>query len=771
MTRFLFLLVSALALPGALLFSTACDSSTTTPDGGGEPCSLDEHCNDGQECTVDTCGVDGYCRRTPVDAVCGAGMRCDVAVGCVSTADGGVPDDGGRTDGSMNPDGSMPDDGAVRDGAVNDGGGDGGGGGCTDGEHRCSGAALEVCSGGTFGFEELCAIDCAAGACVTSVSCTPSEYRCNGLSVEACNTAGTAWLYVSTCAAACSAGLCTGACSPGETRCNGSGVERCAASGTAWSAVETCTTRCAYGTCALAGLDVAANMDLDGEVLVDGDVLVRSGATLRSPSGDLTLRARQITVESGGSIAVSATGMGPDGAGQDGNFCARGFNGGSGGGYGSPGTIGPTGSGGSPCTSGGPSFGSTNDSAVAAGGPGGGVNGSPSPRSPGGGRLRLIATDRVEIAGQITADGAPGIYSAGTSGLSTGGGAGGGVLIAADVVVVSGAVSAQGAPTSGMWGGVGGQGRIKIVSGSMRSVTGSLTGAVQTQGLLPPLDPGSSTHPDPNLFYNDDFASVAVAWERAFPGRLGYYWRADTARYAVPTPASSTFTSGEAISIDRASLAAGNNYFHVASVDPMSMVGTVETSLRIRVNATPPMISSSSHPSETTWSMNRDAFFSWNVPNGPENYTGFYYVLDHYGDTVPTAAATRLPVTQTTLLRSALADGVWVLHVVSVDTHGYFTRSAGHRQVRIGPDPGAGGLVGQVVNVSTSAPIAGATVRINRGIVADQATNATGNYNFMGVPVGTWDVEVSASGFTSMTRSVTIMDGASIPLNVSLTPS
>jgi hypothetical protein len=209
----------------------------------------------------------------------------------------------------------------------------------------------------------------------------------------------------------------------------------------------------------------------------------------------------------------------------------------------------------------------------------------------------------------------------------------------------------------------------------------------------------------------------------------------------------------------------------VAPIDPMSAVGTVETSFRVRVNTTPPTVMSSSHPSETAWSTNRDAFFQWTVPNGAGNYTGFYYVLDHYGTTVPTAADTRLPVTQTNLLRSGLADGIWVLHVVSIDTHGYLTRAAGHRPVRIGTDPGAGGLVGQVVSAATSSAISGARVRVNRGIIPDQTTNATGNYNFMSVPAGTWEVEVSAEGYVTMTRSVTITDGGSIPLNVSLAPA
>ena len=134
--------------------------------------------------------------------------------------------------------------------------------------------------------------------------------------------------------------------------------------------------------------------------------------------------------------------------------CSGGFNGGSGGGHGTAGTIGPTSSSGRVCTSGGPAFGSATDSAVAAGGPGGGVSGSSTPGSPGGGMLRLIASSRLVIAGQMTADGQPGQRAEGSRSTSAGGGAGGGILLAGDEVIVGGAVSAQGAPTGGgTWGG------------------------------------------------------------------------------------------------------------------------------------------------------------------------------------------------------------------------------------------------------------------------------------------------------------------------------
>ena len=172
------------------------------PPGTGEPCTIDVHCVDPHDCTVDSCGADGFCRHAPVDAICGGGV-CDPERGCVSDLDGGtgtdgaVDDDGGTSDGGgTESDGGTGSDGG---GTSTDGGmGTDGGmtGSCTDGTRRCSGASVEVCDGGAFVLDEMCALDCRAGTCVTSVTCTPSAYRCNGRGVEVCNSSGTVWLFV-----------------------------------------------------------------------------------------------------------------------------------------------------------------------------------------------------------------------------------------------------------------------------------------------------------------------------------------------------------------------------------------------------------------------------------------------------------------------------------------------------------------------------------------------------------------------------------------------
>jgi hypothetical protein len=250
--------------------------------------------------------------------------------------------------------------------------------------------------------------------------------------------------------------------------------------------------------------------------VVDGPVIVRSGATLSSSSGDLTIRAKSIVVENGASINVAPTGTSNGPA----------YFYGGGGGYGDIGTGG--GAAASPSYAGQP-FGSIGDSAVTKGGRGAFAYSTTAGFGAGGGVLRLIASDSITIAGTVSAIGQNG-PSTPNGNYGSGGGAGGGVLVASDAVDITGSISVAGGTggAAGVYvGGNGGRGRIKVLSGSSRTGAGTLTGVV-TQGLLPPLDVGSITHPDPALIYNDNVPAVSFSFPKSFPSRQGYYWRVDS---------------------------------------------------------------------------------------------------------------------------------------------------------------------------------------------------------------------------------------------------
>ncbi|MFU8802821.1 MAG: carboxypeptidase regulatory-like domain-containing protein [Bradymonadaceae bacterium] len=732
--------------------------------GGYQICEAnDSGCADWTEaanCPAGEVCSGGECSDTCTDACTDGATRCSGQA--IETCEGQAS---GCLDWSSAE--ACPDGGACSSGECQ---------GCTDGAERCGGdGSVQQCTNGTWHSIQACAFGCQNNECLTSVSCTAGEYRCNGDQVEVCNSGGTAYLHTSTCSVACLNGLCTGSCEPGDRRCNGDSVEECNDAGTSWTVIATCTTLCDASSpqCALESLEITNNTDLDGVVVVDGPVVIKGGATLRSPTGNLTIRAKSIIVELNGSIAIGATGQTPEGQGRDGIRCnisgVTRNGGGSGGGYGNAGA-------GVNCAAGGAIHGRHNDTDVVAGSRGGHGYGHPGSAGVGGGMLHLIA-DTIDVAGQISANGQPGVSATLNSQGGGGGGSGGGVLIAADQLTVSGTVMVDGGDAgvgttnaSSRDGGSGGMGRVKFLYGSSYSRTGTVVGHL-VEALLPPLTVTSSTHPDEDRIYNDDFDVIALSWERAYPAVQGYYYLLDRTLARVPTPASGAFTADEIRSYGRESVGHGLNYFHITPVNAQSTVGTAEKRFTIRINETPPAVSSTSHASQTQWYENDTVFFQWSLPYANVHYNGYYYVLDQYGDTVPTKGDTFLPdVDQKQIIRSNLTPGIWAFHIVSADTYGYLTRAAGRHIVRIGPDPGQGTVLGSVT--SQGSPVTNARVTINRGLlnptVPDATTSATGGYNLGNIPVGTWEAQVTAEGYETKVQTIDVVDGESTTANFTL---
>jgi phosphatidylinositol-3-phosphatase len=82
-----------------------------------------------------------------------------------------------------------------------------------------------------------------------------------------------------------------------------------------------------------------------------------------------------------------------------------------------------------------------------------------------------------------------------------------------------------------------------------------------------------------------------------------------------------------------------------------------------------------------------------------------------------------------------------------------------------------GGIVAGTVKTSAGAAIANATVTLTGGAIATTktiTTGSTGYYNSNWVPVGTYSVVVSASGYTSQTKTISVTTGATSTLNFAL---
>jgi hypothetical protein len=143
-----------------------------------------------------------------------------------------------------------------------------------------------------------------------------------------------------------------------------------------------------------------------------------------------------------------------------------------------------------------------------------------------------------------------------------------------------------------------------------------------------------------------------------------------------------------------------------------------------------------------------------------------HYILDHFGDTVPTAMDNALPISQKQLLISGLADGIWVLHVVTEDTVGNLTKKAAHVVVRIGNDPGSGTVFGSVFDENNH-PVLGALVRVNRGLF-QSTTNSSGTYSISGVAAGAWEISVQYPDHTAAAQQLTVTASGQASANFTL---
>ena len=178
-------------------------------------------------------------------------------------------------------------------------------------------------------------------------------------------------------------------------------------------------------------------------------------------------------------------------------------------------------------------------------------------------------------------------------------------------------------------------------------------------------------------------------------------------------------------------------------------------------------VASNSNPTQSAWSSSRSVVLNWTFPPN-QDVKGVYYVVDHYGDTVPTASATFIPAKQQQLIKTLRTAGIWVFHFVWADKQGRMANAVAHYQVRIGNDPGVGNLVGRIYD-KVNMPISGAALSINRGLFPVINSQVDGSFASPAIPIGEWQVTASRAGYKSVTKRLVVVSAAT-PAIFALTP-
>ena len=399
----------------------------------------------------------------------------------------------------------------------------------------------------------------------------------------------------------------------------------------------------------------------------------------------------------------------------------------------------------------------------------------------GGGAIVLYANN-IDLDGTLQANAAAGVSS---QYGGSGGGSGGSVILYGGTIDVASTadISASGGSggtasySSSYSGGAGSVGMIKILSGQLSAMIVDGSASISSQNIktvAPSELMSSSTHPDETKWYNDGFTDAMVSWNRpTYLDVAAYFYKVNQTQVSVPASGNGIYTVDNATILDSTDFSAGTNFFHLVTQDFNAQTGTVENNFKININTAPPTITSSSHSSQTTFYDAAVVGLNWTDPSGKAGSFPYYkYIWDMYADTTPGLSA-GVQTDNKDLTQTGVPDGIWYLHVISLDTMGYPTKTARHFKVNVGLEPGKGNVAGIVKASGTNDPIGNATVKINGGIWTTATDGSSGAYSFGDETIYSnteyswpkWEVSVEAPGYKKSVQSIDVTADESTPLH------
>jgi predicted RNase H-like HicB family nuclease len=211
------------------------------------------------------------------------------------------------------------------------------------------------------------------------------------------------------------------------------------------------------------------------------------------------------------------------------------------------------------------------------------------------------------------------------------------------------------------------------------SLTASQVSSFQTPAVPPPAII-SPSHPHPGKW--EKSSDIEILLNPPVP-LSGYIYILNHYPETIPALPEATRMDDNRVAISGA--AQGTWYFHVVGVDEAGNIGSQASHYKILLDteAAPPLrLTSSSHPDPEKWVANPTPVLSWEPPKDLSGVKGYYLKADHEPVTVP-GPGTGEFTQETRLTLGPLEDGLWYVHLTTLDEAGNVGREAAHYPIRI----------------------------------------------------------------------------------------
>ncbi len=122
-------------------------------------------------------------------------------------------------------------------------------------------------------------------------------------------------------------------------------------------------------------------------------------------------------------------------------------------------------------------------------------------------------------------------------------------------------------------------------------------------------------------------------------------------------------------------------YYKVAAIDKASNASAYSNMATATIDAAPaaPVVSSTTHPVQSSWYTNNDPAFSWTTPVDNSGIAGYSYIIDQSSATTPDTTS---DTSANSVSFTDKADGTWYFHVRAQDKNGNWG-IASHYTVKI----------------------------------------------------------------------------------------